>query len=438
MNGDATGPVAKNVRRIAHMDIPGGGQIVAAGGYAYIGHMAPPHGTSILDVSDPQHPRVIASIALADDRSHSHKVRVTGDLMITNSERWHRSGAGRATAIPDATALLETRLGRAPDDRELAREIGVEVGDVPALRDYLERGGYRDGGFRIYDISDRTNPKELAFRKTFGKGVHRFDCDEKYAYISTEMEGYIGNILVIYDITRPERPEEVSRWWIEGQNKGAGEAPDWEGTHIRLHHALRWGDTMWAGCWGGGVAAIDVSDIANPRTVGAYDYHPAFAAVSHTFMKVPFPIDGRDIALAIDEEGRRHVKGRFHAFLWVFDVTEPSDMRPLSTYHVSEADSPWAASSIAAGERFGAHQFREKMDDTFVYATWFAGGLRIVDIADPLHPREAGYFIPEPGPGETRVAGGSAVQSNDVDVDERGLIYLIDRLNGLDILEFTP
>ena len=45
MNGDATGPVAKNVRRIAHMDIPGGGQIVAAGGYAYIGHMgaAPRH-----------------------------------------------------------------------------------------------------------------------------------------------------------------------------------------------------------------------------------------------------------------------------------------------------------------------------------------------------------------------------------------------------------
>lgn len=150
MNGDATGPVAKNVRRIAPMDIPGGGQIVAAGGYAYIGHMAPPHGTSILDVSDPQHPRVIASIALHDDRPHSHKVRVTGDLMITNSERWHRSGAGRATAIPDATALLETRLGRAPDDRELAREIGVEVGDVPALRDYLERGGYRDGGFDFY------------------------------------------------------------------------------------------------------------------------------------------------------------------------------------------------------------------------------------------------------------------------------------------------
>ena len=28
-------------------------------------------------------------------------------------------------------------------------------------------------------------------------------------------------------------------------------------------------------------------------------------------------------------------------------------------------------------------------------------------------------------------------QSNDVDLDGRGLIYLVDRLNGLDVLEFT-
>ena len=76
MNGDATGPVAKNVRRIAHMDIPGGGQIVAAGGYAYIRHMAPPHGTPIPDVSHPQHPRVIASTALHDDRPHRHHAPV--------------------------------------------------------------------------------------------------------------------------------------------------------------------------------------------------------------------------------------------------------------------------------------------------------------------------------------------------------------------------
>jgi hypothetical protein len=39
--------------------------------------------------------------------------------------------------------------------------------------------------------------------------------------------------------------------------------------------------------------------------------------------------------------------------------------------------------------------------------------------------------------GERRSAGAQcAPQSNDVDLDTRGLIYLIDRLQGFDILEF--
>jgi hypothetical protein len=71
------------------------------------------------------------------------------------------------------------------------------------------------------------------------------------------------------------------------------------------------------------------------------------------------------------------------------------------------------------------------MDGTLVYCTWFSGGLRIVDVADPTAPQEVGHFIPEPA------AGRVAPQSNDVDVDRNGLIYLGDRYTGLDVLEFT-
>jgi hypothetical protein len=70
------------------------------------------------------------------------------------------------------------------------------------------------------------------------------------------------------------------------------------------------------------------------------------------------------------------------------------------------------------------------MKDTLVYCAWFAGGLRIVDIADPFAPREVGYFIPEPAPGK------AAPQTNDVDVDSRGLVYIVDRYAGFDVLEF--
>ena len=65
-----------------------------------------------------------------------------------------------------------------------------------------------------------------------------------------------------------------------------------------------------------------------------------------------------------------------------------------------------------------------------MYSVWFAGGLRILDVADPYLPQEVGHFVPEP------VNGQPAPQSNDVEVDARGLIYVIDRLQGFDILEF--
>ena len=131
-----------------------------------------------------------------------------------------------------------------------------------------ERNPYAQGGFRVYDVKDRTKPKLLAFQKTGGIGVHRFDMDKDYAYISTEMEGYVGNILVIYDIRKPEKPQEVSRWWMPGQNLAAGEKPSWAGKRHRLHHALRFGDKSWAGCWHAGVRVIDVSDIRAPKTIG--------------------------------------------------------------------------------------------------------------------------------------------------------------------------
>jgi hypothetical protein len=179
-----------------------------------------------------------------------------------------------------------------------------------------------------------------------------------------------------------------------------------------------------------------VSDIRKPRTVGEYNYHPPFPEPTHTFKEMPVRIGGRRIAVAIDEEDHAHGaqemarrRGRPHGCLWVFDVTDFANIKPLSIFQVSEADSPW---SRAAPGRFGAHQFWERMkDDTLVYCTWFAGGLRIVDIADPTAPQEVGWFIPEPARG---MAG---PQTNDVDVDERGVIYVVDRGPRFDILEFN-
>src|SRR3989440_1247770 len=244
-----TPQLARNVQRISRLELPGAGQVYVAGKYAYVGHITNKErlGTSILDVSDPRHPKLLSQIAVDEPESHSHKARVIGDVMIVNVEQ-NMGKAGRA---------------------------GVDGA--------AEQSSYPHGGFKLYDVANRAKPKLITYVKTHGRGVHRFDMDARYAYISTEMEGYVGNILVIYDIADPARPQEVSRWSIPGQHVAAAEKPTWQGPRHRLHHALRFGDELWAGLWHGGVSGTDTKDIREPTTVGAHHYHPPDPAPSHTF-----------------------------------------------------------------------------------------------------------------------------------------------------------
>ena len=417
---------SSNTRSLSHLDIEGGGQIVVSDGYAYVGHMETPQGTSIIDISDPRKPRVTARLE-SSPWSHTHKVRVCGDIMITNVEQDRRHFLRRETQrLIDSRRTLTLSLGREPEPSELASALGIDLNQLSDIEAALERG-YDEGGFKVWDISDRSNPRLLCYQRTDGFGVHRFDMDERYAYISTEMSGYIGNILVIYDLANPEKPEEVSRWWMPGQHLAGGETPTWEGYSHRLHHALRVGDELWASVWHAGLRVIDISDITQPRTRAAHTYHPWVVEPTHTVLPVTPRFDGRRVAVVADEE-HAHRHGQPHAGLWLFDVTDLDAITPLSTFHVSEIDSPW---SRAPG-RFGMHQFQEHIDDHLVYCAWFAGGLRIVDIGDPAQPTESGFYIPTPFEGEP------SPQSNDVDVDERGLVYLLDRNRGVEVIEYTP
>ncbi len=417
-------PLAQGLRRIGHLDLAGGGQVYIEGHHAFIGHMKPPHGTTVVDISDPSQPMVVAELMLEDNRTHTHKVRVVGDLMITNVEQNERNAFRAAGDLSQTGADLEAELGRPPDDAELGAAVGLRPDQIRLCRDFAAHP-YEDGGFKIWDVSRRQQPRLITHVRTHGVGVHRFDMDQRYAYISTEMQGYVGNILVIYDLWDPARPEEVGRWWMPGQHVAGGETPSWPGVRHRLHHALRQGDVLWAAVWYAGVRMIDISDIGQPRTIGGYNHHPPFPAPTHTFLKVPFALGGREIAIVADEE-QTHQPGQLHAGLWLMDVTNPNEINALSMYHLSERDSPFVGHG-----RFGLHQFQEHLEDTHVYCAWFAGGVRAIDIKDPTQPLETGYFIPEP------IGGEKAPQTNDVDVDDRGLVAIIDRIRGFDILEPT-
>lgn len=414
--------LARNITRLGHLDIEGGGQIVVQGHYAYVGHMKPPKGTSIIDVSDPANPVVVSHVAPPDKWSHTHKVRVCGDIMITNVEQDRRHFLRKAEKI----AGIKQELGAGASDAAVADRLGVKPSDMADLYAFLDRG-YDGGGFRVWNTSDKSSPRELAYVKTHGFGVHRFDIDAKYVYISTEMEGYVGNILVVYDLADPTNPTEVTRWHMPGQHIAGGETPTWDGYGVRLHHAMRCGDELWAAVWHAGYRVLDASDLTSgkmPKVMGSYVYPEAIPEPTHTVMPLENMIDGRRYAIAIDEE-HDHKPGRLHGFMWVMDVTDLTHMEPVAAWDLTERACPWVGQP---GVRFGAHQFREKLDGTLIYATWFAGGLRVLDVADPKLPVEVAWYMPPE-------LDGAPPQSNDVDVDDNGLIYLLDRNKGLDILE---
>ena len=135
------------------------------------------------------------------------------------------------------------------------------------------------GGLGIYDVSKPGAPKLISKWRTHGKGVHRYDFDGRYAYISPTAEGYIGNIAMILDLKDPARPEEVGRWWIPGQWQAGGEAYPWDNwTPPRCHHPLRMGDRLYVSYWHHGFYILDIADMSKPKADLRRQHQPGLPA----------------------------------------------------------------------------------------------------------------------------------------------------------------
>jgi hypothetical protein len=113
------------------------------------------------------------------------------------------------------------------------------------------------------------------------------------------------------------------------------------------------------------------------------------------------------------------------AFTWVYDISNERLPIPISTFQVEGVDRDGSPQPPMTG----CHQPSERFSGTVIPFAWFAQGLRILDIADPFQPREVAYYEPEAPEGFDRAS------SNDVTIDSRGIIYLIDRQRGVDVIE---
>src|ERR1700690_3529632 len=140
------GALARNVRRLGHLDLPGAGQVTVAGNNAFVGHIPNKQnlGTSIIDIADPANPRLVATVTLDDPTSHSHKVRVAGDLMLVNHERNPTPVGRRAEQMPGVRRELRETLGREPSRPELAQRLNVTEANIIEV-EAAEKQPYRNG-----------------------------------------------------------------------------------------------------------------------------------------------------------------------------------------------------------------------------------------------------------------------------------------------------
>jgi hypothetical protein len=401
----ARGADMANVRLVGHSDLQGRDalQIVLKGTYAYVGHhrgreLNPLtgamewNGTTILDVSNPATPRIVTHIPGLEG-AESRAVQV--------AERYFDG------------------------------------------KDYLLRNqeSNRFVGFEVWDITDRSAPK-LVSRIEGLHAAHKswWDAKSGYAYLSGIWPGWKGQHLIIYDLKTPDIPRFVSNWGLPGQSPGDS------GNWVSLHHPVISGDRAYLSyLQGGDVVILDISEKAQPMMVAHIDFRPS-SSRSHT--TVPFPPRRppgfstqkrrpRQV-LVVSEEALTRGCQESRPQIYLFDATDEKEPRQVATFKVPEGDF------CGRGGRFGPHQFAETKDGeviggSLLYVAYFNAGLRIVDISDPFEPREVGHYIPDrvkrKGQG---TEAGQVIQTNDVDLDSRGLIYITDRAGaGLHVLQFT-
>jgi hypothetical protein len=181
-----------------------------------------------------------------------------------------------------------------------------------------------------------------------------------------------------------------------------------------------------------------------PPLIGAHTTFPMLGMEVAEFAKDKVGAK-RDIVLIVNESLVNECQ-EARQMVWLADITAESTPMIVSSWTVPEASGNFCS----RGGRFGSHSSNESMAPVFykrvVFIAFFNAGVRALDIRDPYHPTEIGYYIPAVTERTDKRCVGQgaaerckvAIQTNNVEVDERGYVYIVDRANtGMHILQLT-
>ncbi len=439
---------AQNMRLVGYNDLQGRSAyqpVIQQQGnrwIAYIGHHAgraqnplagreEGNGTSIVDVTDPANPRYIAHIPGGDGDEDTEAQMV-------------RTCSGND--LPDGVNGIYYLL----------RALGAN-------------------GHEIWDVTTPEEPTLVSSMEEEGlRDTHKnwWECDTGIAYLVSGVEGWASRRMTqVYDLSDPAEPRFIRDFGLPGQQPGGSEHD--EMGNYELHGPIAVGNRIYFGYGtflNGVIQIVDREKLlrGNPAIEDPFEptnenlNYPVITTMytgprlgAHT----AFPVLGIDVPeFAENSEGRTRdmllVVGESlrneclenRQMMYMVDITDETRPWPVGNFQVPEESGGFCE----RGGRFGTHSSNENMTPIYyksvVFLAYFNGGVRAVDIRDPWAPKEIGHYIPPITEATTQrcinVEGveqcKTAIQTNNLDVDDRGYVYAVDRANtGLHIVELT-
>jgi len=323
------------------------------------------------------------------------------------------------------------------------------VGDVMAVAYQTQSTGLTPAGFDLFDISVPEEPKLISHFDASGphsRGVHAlWFVDGEFVHMASGAADFQSRhpnddqFYRIVDVRNSSRPVEVGRWWLPGTREGDSAPPPQRldpkfDAGFRAHNTNVFPqrpDRAYVGYIDGGALILDIADKAHPKLVGRWQYSPPFNGFTHTVL----PLFERNL-LIVSDECIKDDGFDWPKLVWVVDARVEENLVPISTL-----PAPPQSAFAHRGGRFGAHNLHENLpvpmswrSDQIVVGTFFNAGVRAYDISNPYQPQEVAYFVP----GAPVLSRAGAIQLNDVYVDDRRIVYTVDRfVGGLYILEMT-
>jgi hypothetical protein len=405
---------------------------------AYIGHHAGAsrnnltgevenNGTSILDVSKPKRPRLLAHIPGKPgdpDAGGAQMAQVCNGRDLPNGD-------------PNKVYLLRAYNG---ETQELT-------------------------GHEIWDV---TRPRRPELVTTVVSGLvdtHKnwWECNTGIAYLVSGVPTWRAERMTqVFDLSDPANPEHIRDYGLVGQEPGStGPVP------TDLHGPISLNGRVY---FGHGTSSDGIMQIADRETLINGDPEPtpenllapqisrldlcAFCGGAHTTFPVlgvsidefaPYNLGAtRDFVAIVNESTSDECIDEVPQMVYFADITDAARPGIVSNYNVDERKGDFCS----RGGRFGAHASNENMTPIWyrkvIFVSWFNAGVRAVDMRNPFRPKGAGYYIPKVTrntaescievDGQERCK--TAIQTNNVEVDDRGLVYIVDRANtGLHILK---